>query len=106
MSYIIANITIHDSETYQKYVDGNPKIFAKYGAEVILVEENPKVLEGKWDYGHIVLVKFPEESDAERFYDSPEYQENVKLRWKSSDSTLILAREGIHHHITETPNHP
>ena len=102
MSYIIANITIHDSETYQKYVDGNRDIFKKFGAEVILVEEHPKVLEGTWDYGHIVLVKFPRENDAQRFYDSPEYQENAKIRWGSSDSTLIIAREGFHHHIQET----
>ena len=102
MSYIIANITIHDSETYQKYVDGNRDIFKKFGAEVILVEEHPKVLEGTLDYGHIVLVKFPRENDAQRFYDSPEYQENAKIRWGSSDSTLIIAREGFHHHIQET----
>jgi uncharacterized protein (DUF1330 family) len=100
MSYLIGQITIHDSETYQKYVEGNREIFKRYNAETILVDENPTFLEGSWEHGHIVVIRFPSEAEAIRFYNSPEYQEHAQIRWKSSDSTIILAREGIHHHIT------
>jgi len=99
MSYLIGQITIHDSETYMQYVEGNRELFKEYNAETILVDESPTILEGQWEHGHIVIIRFPSEEAALRFFNSPEYQENAQIRWKSSDSTIILAREGHHHQI-------
>ncbi len=45
-TYFIAQIKIHDPDEYEKYLDGFDEVFSKYDAEVVLVDDNPELLEG------------------------------------------------------------
>jgi len=91
--YFIAQIKIKDPESYERYLDGFDEIFDKYDAEVLLVDDAPTVLEGKWAYTRVVVIRFASEEEARRWYYSPEYQELAKLRQKASDCDIILAAE-------------
>ena len=56
--YFIANISIHDPDEYQKYIDSSEEIFAEYRGEYLAVDNQPSILEGKWDYTRCVLIRF------------------------------------------------
>jgi uncharacterized protein (DUF1330 family) len=89
--YFIAHINIHDAEEYQKYLNGFDQVFKNYDGEVIFVDEDPTILEGEWSYSRMVMIRFSSEEEAKRWYFSPEYQEIVKHRHKSSSALTILA---------------
>ena len=90
--YFIAQINIHDRDEYQKYLDGYDEIFAKYKGIVITADENPEILEGEWPFERTVLIRFPNEDEAMRWYESPEYRELVKHRHRSSEANIILLK--------------
>jgi uncharacterized protein (DUF1330 family) len=90
--YFIANIEIHDRAEYQKYLDGFDEIFAKYHGEVLAVDEEPALLEGAWPYTRVVLIRFADQKEARRWYDSVEYQALVKHRHGVSRADIILAQ--------------
>lgn len=90
--YLIAQIEIHDRDEYNQYEAGFLEIFSKYKGELLVVEESPTVLEGEWPYTRTVLIRFPDEKEAMRWYKSDEYQMLAQHRFKSSRANLILAK--------------
>ncbi len=80
--YLIAQIEIHDREEYDKYQEGFLEIFTKYKGEILVVEESPTVLEGEWQYTRTVLLRFSDEDEAKRWYESPEYQKLPQHRFQ------------------------
>jgi uncharacterized protein (DUF1330 family) len=90
--YFIAQIRIHDREEYRLYEEGFDEIFAKYNGEVIAVDDHPPVLEGAWPYTRAVMIRFPNESEARRWYDSTEYQTLAQHRLQASNADIILVK--------------
>ena len=88
--YFIAQIDIHDRDEYQKYLEGFDEIFSRYKGIVVAVDENPRVLEGEWPYTRTVLIRFPDDAEAERWYRSAEYRKLVEHRHRSSNSNIVL----------------
>lgn len=71
--YFIARIDVHDEIGYARYLEGTSPVLARFGAEVLAVDESAFVLEGEWPGTRTVLVSFPDEATAHAWYDSPEY---------------------------------
>ena len=90
--YFIAQITIHDTEEYQKYLDGYDAVFDKYRGQVVAVDDSPSVLEGEWKRTRLVMIRFPDEVEARRWYDSAEYQALAEFRRNASDADILLAQ--------------
>jgi uncharacterized protein (DUF1330 family) len=90
--YIIAQINIHDRERYDRYEEGFDEIFAKYKGMVVTVDEDPVVLEGEWPYGRTVMIRFPSEEEARRWFDSEEYGELKQHRLAASEGNIIMIR--------------
>jgi uncharacterized protein (DUF1330 family) len=90
--YFIAHIKIHDSTTYQKYLDKAGAIFSKYHGEYLAVDDHPKILEGEWNYTRTVLIKFATAQDFEAWYHSKEYQEILKHRLSAAKCDTVLAQ--------------
>ena len=88
--YFIAQLSIHDHNEYKKYLNRFDSVFEKYDGEVIAVEKNPVILEGDWDYSRLVLIRFSNEDEAGRWYQSPEYQSILKHRLNASNGTVLL----------------
>lgn len=86
----MAQIKIHNREEYQKYLDGFDQIFSKYKGLLLAADENPQIIEGKWPYSRTILIRFPSEEEAKRWYQSPEYQELVKHRHHASEANIVL----------------
>lgn len=94
--YFIANIRIHDPGCYQKYLDRAGEIFKKYRGTYLAVENNAKVLEGKWNYSRAVLISFPGKEEFDAWYNSPEYQEILSHRLSAADCDSILIGKDDH----------
>lgn len=90
--YFIAQIRISDINEYQKYIDKSGEIFKKYNGEYLSVDNDPLVLEGKWDYTRTVLIKFRSKRDFKDWYNSDDYQDILKNRLKGSDCDTILIK--------------
>lgn len=91
-SYFIAQIRIHDREEYHRYEQGFDEIFAQYNAEVVVVDDHPTILEGQWPYTRAVIIRFPNEGEARRWYDSAEYQTLAQHRLRASQADIILVK--------------
>ncbi|HWI66343.1 MAG TPA: DUF1330 domain-containing protein [Symbiobacteriaceae bacterium] len=89
-AYFLAQITIRDEATYAKYLDGFDEIFARFQGEVVAVDDAPTVLEGQWHRGRVVLIRFPDEQELRRWYESPEYQALARFRQAASDADILL----------------
>ena len=90
--YFIANIKIHNPVDYQKYLDRCQHVFDKYSGKYLVVDNDPVVLEGKWEFDRIVLISFPTVEDFNDWYHSPDYQEIVKYRLENALCNTILAK--------------
>ena len=92
-AYVVANFSITDAEGYSAYPPLARPMLAAHGAEVLAVDRDSEVLEGR--AGHnTVVIRFPSKEAARAFYDSPEYREIVALRTDNSDGFLVLI-EGV-----------
>jgi uncharacterized protein (DUF1330 family) len=92
--YFIAQITVKDTEEYQKYLDQSGAIFKRYKGTYLVVDDAPEILEGSWDFTRTVVIKFESGEDLKAWYYSKEYQEILKYRLNASSSNTILA-EGL-----------
>ncbi len=90
-AYFIAQIEIRDRDEYNLYQAGFTEIFSKFEGEILSVDENPRVLEGDWPYTRSVLIRFPDEEEAMKWYNSPEYQKLAQHRLNSSRASIIIA---------------
>ena len=91
-AYVIAQIEIHDRAEYQHYIDGFRALFGGYRGEVLVVEEQPTVLEGEWNCTRTAVIRFDSEAEALRWYRSPEYQAAAQYRFRSAKTNLLLAK--------------
>jgi uncharacterized protein (DUF1330 family) len=91
--YIIAQIDIQDRDGYRRYEEGFPTVFSKFNGELLVVSENPTVVEGSWPCTRTVLLKFPSREEAERWYRSPQYQALSQNRWNASKTNAVIVDE-------------
>lgn len=59
---------------------------------VVAFDEEPEVVEGQIEDPRTVILQFPSMTAFHAWYDSPEYQEILPLRLKSTPGTLIVAK--------------
>ena len=93
--YLVANYTIHDQATFQKYMAAAGTLAPKYNGKVILFDVKTRTLEG--DPGSVIAIaEFPSVEDAERFYNSPEYTAARKFRIASTEGSVLLAAGAVY----------
>lgn len=90
--YVIAQISITDRDRYNKYQARFLEVFAKFKGQLLAADENPQVVEGAWERGKVVLLKFPDKESFEEWADSPAYQEISKDRKAGSEGVVLLIK--------------
>lgn len=88
-AYIVGEVEITDPETYKRYTAQTPGVIGQFGGRFIVRGGNGEALEGA-EPKRIVVIEFPDRAAAKRFYDSPEYQEILKIRLSASKGRLVL----------------
>ncbi len=90
--YFIAQISIHDYQKYKLYEEGFDGIINNYDGKVIVVDDRATLLEGDWQHKRMVIIRFSDEAEAQRWYHSPEYQALAKYRKQASVADIVLVK--------------
>ena len=92
--YILAQIDIQDRDAFAAYAEKAAKVVDQYGGRFVVGTGKVETVEGERGRHRMVLIEFPSLAQARTFYDSPEYQEVLPMRFASSKTDLFLA-EGL-----------
>jgi uncharacterized protein (DUF1330 family) len=91
--YLIANVTVNDTEDYSGYTSQTPSLMARFGGKYIVRGGRALVPEGE-SRERQVVIEFPSYEDAVAAYNDPDYQKIANIRRQATDSTIILV-EGL-----------
>ena len=72
------------------YLENVEATFLPYDGKWLVLDGQVHPLEGEWP-GSVVLMEFPDMETAQKWYNSPEYQQILHLRTGNAISDLILA---------------
>ena len=89
--YVIANVSVEDAAGYEGYRAQTAAIIEHYGGRFLVRGGAVEVKEGEPGIGRLVILEFPSVEAARTFYDSPEYQAILPIRFENATSTLVIA---------------
>jgi uncharacterized protein (DUF1330 family) len=87
--YTIAQLKFKDIVAYRRYQQAFPAVFARFNAKLLAADETPKVVEGEWSGDKVVMLAFPDEAEARRFHEDPEYQAIAADRHAGADAVVL-----------------
>ena len=87
--YWIARVDVHDEEGYKPYAAANPAIFRKYGGRFVVRSGKFECVEGG-SRARNVVIEFPDYASALACYQSPEYQQNIKVRKPHAVADIVV----------------
>ena len=94
-AYLVIDTKLTNPALYEEYKLKAKPLVEKFGGEYLARGGNISLKESKlWSPTRMVLIRFPSSADAEKFYESDEYQEVVKISKLSADRTILIL-EGI-----------
>jgi len=89
--YVVVQITeISDLDAFSIYRPLAGETVAQHGGEFLVRGGPAERLEGSGDCGRNVIIEFPSVAAAKAWYNSPEYQEALKIRLAASTGSLII----------------
>ncbi|MEM8700282.1 MAG: DUF1330 domain-containing protein [Pseudomonadota bacterium] len=91
--YWIARVDVRDPDNYPQYVETAKPAFERFGANFLARGGKADAIEGPGRARNVV-IEFPSFQHAVDCYNSPEYQEAVKIRQKVADGEIVIV-EGI-----------
>jgi uncharacterized protein (DUF1330 family) len=92
--YIIAQLKFTRRELYNRYQSRFADVFRKFKGKLLVADEHPVIMEGKWERDKVVIMEFPDEVAAQEFQTSPEYQE-IAVDRKAGADAIVLTVRGI-----------
>jgi ubiquinone/menaquinone biosynthesis C-methylase UbiE/uncharacterized protein (DUF1330 family) len=90
--YTIAQLKFTDLEAYRRYQRAFPVVLAKFEARLLVADEGPTVIEGDWSRDKVVIIEFPDDAEAMRFRDDPDYRTIAKDRKASADAIVLMVK--------------
>ena len=89
-AYIIAEVEVTNPTGYEAYRPLAGASVAQYGGKFVVRGGKTELIEGTKDPARIVVIEFSDTAAAKRWYNSPEYQEALKIRLANSTGRLLL----------------
>jgi len=93
-AYVIIRVEIDDPTLLKDYQAVAPAIIAQYHGNIIVRGGAITSFEGPADTRRTIIIEFSSMSNAEKFYQSPEYTYACKLR-EGIGSFEIMGIEGV-----------
>jgi uncharacterized protein (DUF1330 family) len=90
--YVIAQGKIENRGLLDQYGAKVGLTIKSHQGRVVAFDEEPEVIEGPIEHPRTVILEFPSMTAFHAWYESPEYQEILPLRLKSTRGTLIVAK--------------
>lgn len=88
--YLIANITVKDSEAFARYRTEVSPIIARFGGRYLVRGGAVEEVEGSMGLERVVVLEFPSVEAAREFYRSPDYAPLIALRRGATLSSVAL----------------
>jgi len=88
--YVIFREAMHDMAGIEAYGKAAGPTIAHAGARVLVVDDEPQVVEGSWPGNRTVVLEFDSVEAARAWYESPEYQAAVPLRQAAADADVVI----------------
>ncbi len=92
--YLVCMVRVNDPERYKQYTAKTPALIEKHGGRFLVRGGPVETIEGPEFGDRLVVVEFPSKDAVKTFYGSDEYQEVMRHRRASAESTFLLA-EGV-----------
>jgi uncharacterized protein (DUF1330 family) len=89
-AYIIAEVEVTNATGYEAYRPLAGASVAQYGGKFVVRGGKAELIEGTKEPARIVVIEFPDTAAAKRWYNSPEYQEALKIRLANSTGRVLL----------------
>jgi uncharacterized protein (DUF1330 family) len=89
-SYLVGVVDKKDLKTYELYATGGYEAIQPFEVAVTIAEQ-PEVLEGKFPGTTLIIMKFKNHGDAQKFYNSPAYQKVIPYRHASAGTPFTVA---------------
>ncbi len=89
-AYVYLDITIHNQQLYQDYIQLSPQTVAKYDGKFIVRGGKTTTLEGDWQPGRIVILEFPSLEKANAWWNSQEYAKPKEMRQNAANANVIM----------------
>lgn len=93
-AYLIAAVNRRDLELYKQYEEAGIASIEGFSIEHLALDDNPDVLEGELPGQRIVLMKFSDKAELQRWYDSEIYRKCRPIRHQSADTPFVIAIDG------------
>jgi uncharacterized protein (DUF1330 family) len=87
--YWIGRVDVRSDEGYKPYAMGNQAIFKKFGGRYVIRAGKFECVEGNARSRNVV-IEFPDYASALACYNSPEYQQNMKLRLPHATADIVV----------------
>jgi uncharacterized protein (DUF1330 family) len=89
-AFLIANIDVTDTATFEEYRAQVPAVIAQYGGTYRVRGGAIETVEGTSPFKRLVVLEFPTMAALKAFYHSPEYAPLIALRQKASRGEVVL----------------
>jgi uncharacterized protein (DUF1330 family) len=90
--YAIAQLRFTDRAAYDRYQMRFMDVFGQYRGTLLAADEQPQVIEGRWDREKVVLMSFPDEAEFRSWSESTQYQDISNDREAGADSVVLLVK--------------
>ncbi|HEX2533171.1 MAG TPA: DUF1330 domain-containing protein [Chitinophagaceae bacterium] len=89
-AYVIVEVSIEDPVEYEEYKKRTPATIAAYDGSFVVRGGRYETLEGDWQPGRIVVLRFPSVERAREWWASPEYTEARSIRQRTARTKMIV----------------
>lgn len=89
-AFLIVHLTVTSPEGFMEYSAQVPAVIAAHGGEYLVRGGHTTVLEGEMPHSRHVVIRFPNRAAAEAFYNSPEYQDIITIRFAHSHAVVMI----------------
>jgi len=90
--YVLAQLKFRDLAAYRRYQAEFFEVMRPFKGRLLVADEAPCVLEGKWAQDKIVLIWFPDEGSFREWESSQAYQRIARDRIAGAETVSLLLR--------------
>ena len=88
--YVVGQLKFTDRAAYERYAARFRGVLKQFGGRLLAADEQPEIIEGRWDRDKIVLLSFSNATAFRGFFESAQYREIAKDRRAGADTLLLL----------------
>lgn len=89
-AFFVATVSVKDADKFQDYAQKAGATFAAHGGELVLRGKAEAALAGALAHHAVGIVRFPNLSALQAWFQSEAYQALIPLRDAAADMTIII----------------